>query len=133
MKDNLRRSAAVFTREAGPPDLSARFHCSIFDAGACELWMVLMENNTAFDKSTGVLLQKAQSGCFLGGGFPFSFYRNHQLQTAGTRAPKGPASRHTEVRSSPRAPRGNLSEKPALPSLVSVLQIDVTAVPFSTV
>lgn len=45
-----------------PPDLSAPSLCSIFDATACELWMVLIENNTVFNNSTGALLQRAVSG-----------------------------------------------------------------------
>lgn len=44
------------------PDLSAPSLCSIFDAMACELWMMLIENTTVFNNSTGAPLQRARSG-----------------------------------------------------------------------
>lgn len=38
-----------------PPDLSALSLCSIFDAEACELWMVLIEKNTVFNNTAAEL------------------------------------------------------------------------------
>lgn len=44
------------------PDLSAPSLRSIFDATACELWMMLIENTTVFNNSTGAPLQSTRSG-----------------------------------------------------------------------
>lgn len=87
-REEKRGSVKGYTRNK-PPDLSAPSLCSIFDAPACELWMVLIENNTVFDNSTGAALQRptrTRRGLS-------TTATNHLLAKAATRVQKGPKSR----------------------------------------
>ncbi|MEQ2303617.1 hypothetical protein AMECASPLE_018801 [Ameca splendens] len=98
------------------------FHCSIFDAGACELWMVLIENNSVQQEHRCTTAARSPEWV----GF-FSFFLQcccvEKLSATsccymGAKRPRKPTDRGQILS---MCSQGNLAEKLALPLFVSVL------------